>query len=230
MMGATGHGQVRYLPLAILASGVLLRPQPLLAQDRVEVGPLVGFFAPTTTFAGPLRMVPGSNNYTLNIAIAVGAEANIWLTPRVGLGALIGWSPSAVRQESATLADTSLSAPVQLFGMFLALKFNLSHLNGDVRARAGAGYLRHMGAAFAPYGHPGSLTGLVGIEATLPLRRALRLTGGLDAYLYSLQLTDTFGTRYEHRFQADLLARVGLMWVPGAHRVGALMTSVARMP
>ena len=209
----------RYLLLARLASGVLLRPQPLLAQDHIEVSPLVGFYTPIFSFAGPLRSIPGSNNYTMNTAVALGAEANVWLTSRVGLGALIGWSLSAVRQETATRADTSLSAPVLLLGGFLAHKFNLSHQNGDVRLRAGAGYLHHGGAAFSPYGHPASVTGLMGIETSLPLRPTLRLMGGLDASLYSLQLTDTFGTRYERRFQADLLGRVGLLWVIGQQRV-----------
>jgi len=192
-------------------------PRALRAQVTLEAGPSVGFFAPTTSFAGQLGSIfPLSRNYKQRIALAVAGEAVLWLSSRVGVGAQVGWSPSDVRQEGES-ADTSLPASLQWLGGFLALKVTPRHLTNDLRLRAGVGYLRHRGGAFALYNFPSSTTALLGIETTFPLGRRVRIAAGLDAYVYSLQLTDTLGTRYEKRAQTDLLGRVGLHWLLG-HR------------
>jgi hypothetical protein len=205
------------LLLATLIFAGLTRPLPLIAQERLAVGPFLGFFVSNFSFAGPIgNVVPGSENYRQQTAAVFGAEANLWLSPRLGIGAVFSWTPSDVRQEAIS-PDTSLPAAVLLMGGFLSLRLTPSRLTNDVRLRAGVASLKHMGAAFEPYGHPRSLTGLLGIDATLPLVSQLRVAGGLDMYLYSFQLTDSLGTQYQKRFMADLVARVGALWTYGHH-------------
>jgi hypothetical protein len=191
----------------------------LRAQERFAVGPFLGFFVSNFSFAGPIgNVVPGSENYRQQTAVIVGAEATLWLTPRLGVGTTVSWSPSDVRQQAIS-PDTSLPASVLLIGGFFSLRLTPAQLANDVRLRAGVASLAHLGDAFAPYRHPRSLTCLLGIEATLPLASQFRVAGGLDLHLYSFQLTDTLGTQYQKRFMTDLVARVGVQWIHGHHHV-----------
>ena len=205
------------LSFAILAFGAAIHPLPLLAQERWALGPFVGFFVSNFSFAGPIgNVIPGSENYRQQTAPAFGAEATFWFNTRLGFGGVVTWSPSDVRQEAISPA-TSFPASVLLAGGFLSLRLTPSQFANDVRVRAGVASLAHQGEAFTPHGHPTSMTALLGIGASLPLKSQLRVAGGLDAYLYSFQLTDSQGTRYEKRFMTDLVARVGMLWVHG-HR------------
>lgn len=142
-----------------------------------------------------------------------GAEGHLWPTEHVGLAVQLGFSSSDVRQEQIS-GVTSLPASVWWLGGSAAFKLTPADLANDVRLRVGAGYVQHNGLAFRPYSSPSSVTALAGIGATWPLGPSFRVAVGLDSYFYSLQLTDTLGTRYRSRFQSDMVARIGVLWSP----------------
>jgi len=200
------------LALVGVVASVLPGARRLSAQSGTELGLSVGLYSPMSSFEGRMGpVVPGSNNYKHQAALALGIDVGFWSKEDpLGFTVQFGMSSSDVRQEAIS-GDTSLPASVWWIGAALAYKVVPRNEKNDVRFRAGLGYLHHGGSAFEPYGSKGSLTGLLGLEATMPLRPGLLVFGGADGHLYSLQLTEP-GASYESRFQTDIIARIGVRW------------------
>ena len=179
------------------------------AQTRVELGPFAGVFVPLSSFEGNLGPV------VHQVAVAGGGEAHLWIGEHFGLVAQLGASPSDVR-KTETRATGFGVAPASVRWLSAALAWRIAPLDlaNDLRFRAGAGFVQHRGAAFARYDFPQAVTGLLGIEATWPLRAAVRVLAGIDGYVYPHRLTDTLGVQYRERLQVNVVAKIGVLWVP----------------
>lgn len=183
---------------------------PLFAQERVSVGPLVGFYFASSEFVAPGPVLSSSALYKQHIAPALGVQATYWATSRFGLGASLAWSSSDVVPPGSA-ADSSIPSSVRMAAAFMALRIGSLERDLAVHLRLGIAQVAHLGEAFEPFEGTAPLGVVTGFESTLPIGRNLRGEAGFDLYLYALQLTEGAFT-YEKRRMVDAVARVGLSW------------------
>ena len=203
----------RLLPVPWLLALVAL--QPLRAQERFSVGPMVGLYFATSSFVGPANPPTASRSYKHAIAPVLGAQGTYWLSSHAGIGATVAWSTSDVREATGS-TQVSTPAAVTLLAGFLALRVNSLEQDNAFQIRLGIAQVAHHGEFFEPFGEPRNLAGVFGIDAALPIGSHLSGGGGVDAYVYPLELTSATGLRYEKRTMIDAVARVGIAWTFGA--------------
>ena len=189
--------------------------QPLRAQERFSVGPMVGLYLAASAFVGPASPPTSSRTYKHAIAPVLGAQGTYWLSSHAGIGATVAWSSSDVREASGS-TQVSTPAAVTLLAGFLALRVNSLEQDNAFQVRLGIAQVAHHGEFFEPFGEPRNLAGVFGIDAALPIGSHLSGGGGVDAYVYPLQLTSSTGLQYEKRTMIDAVARVGIAWTFGA--------------
>lgn len=188
--------------------------QPLQAQERFSVGPIAGLYLAASSFVGPVASDPtASRSYKHAIAPLFGAQATAWLGSRAALGAMIAWSSSDVK-EAIGSAPASIPADVTLLAAFVAFRVNSLERDNAFHVRVGVAQVAHGGEFFESLEDTRSLAGLFGIDATLPIGSHLRGGGGIEAYVYSLQLSSSSG-QFEKRSLVDAVARVGISWTFG---------------
>lgn len=199
----------------ILATWVcaLTLARPALSQDRFELGPLLGFYAPAGSFqpapyySTALPQAPGDMS-----ALALGAQARLWLAGRVGIQ-LQGAIASSQVGGGATPGGMSPPYSVHVLTITAQALYNF-YPAGRTRlwASGGAGLIRHGGAAYAPYGSPSQVAGVLGVGSALPLTARLNADLGLTTLFYSFNLKDSTATSIQQGFQVDPLVHVGLSW------------------
>lgn len=82
---------------------------------------------------------------------------------------------------------------------------------------AGPAFVRHGGAAYAPYGSPTSLGAALGLTVAVPIASRLQLTADATGvfYIFDVPMPPEFARnpgRLEHGDQRDVLVRFGLAW------------------
>ena len=77
----------------------------------------------------------------------------------------------------------------------------------------GAGVVRHGGEAYAPYGSPRPLAGVLGAGCDAHLGPHITAALGVTALFYSLNFKDSIHRMsFEYGPQTDVLAHIGLAW------------------
>ena len=201
-------------PCALALACLLLLTSATAAQTRVEVGPILGLYAPLGSFGPAVYYSTALPNDPADLSgVAVGGQARWWVTPRVGLQAdatvafsRVGGGPTPIGVLPATAARVFTGSAQVLYSVLVG---------GDRRriwVSAGAGVVRHGGAAYRPYGSPIQLAGAFGIGSTFPLGRKLSVLAGATALLYQLNVRDSVGTSLEHGTQFDARLQTGISW------------------
>ena len=200
------------MPRALLLLFVI--STPLLAQERVSVGPLVGLYLASSDFVYPGTLPSSSALYKQRIAPVLGVQATYWGSSRFGLGASVAWSSSDVMRPGSA-ADSSIPSSMRMAAAFMALRVGSLERDLAVHVRLGIAQVAHLGEAFEPFDGTKPVGVVTGFESTLPLGSNLTGAAGFDLYLYSFQLSEP-GATYEKRTMVDAVGRVGLTWGFGA--------------
>ena len=185
---------------------------PVLAQTRIEVGPLLAVYAPASAFQqAPYYSTALPNSPSDLTGVAWGGQGRIWLRRHFGVELQIAWASSTVGggntpagHAPATPARVLTTSAQALFG------FSPPSLNAELWFSAGAGLVRHGGKAYDPYGSPVQFATALGFGSSIPLRSHVRVSLGVTALLYNIDVSDSTGTSLEHGFQVDPLIHIGL--------------------
>ncbi|MES1259659.1 MAG: hypothetical protein ABUL71_03620, partial [Gemmatimonadota bacterium] len=206
--------------LAGLTLLALLAPASLRAQVTVELGPLVGVYAPIGSF-GPYdaTSIAFPQSPSELTAFAWGGEARLWINRRIGVqlqGAVAKRSVGGGVNTPAGWTSTPKDAQIVLASAQLVYRPSPA---GPVTLSAGIGTVRRSGDAF--YVSPqqqvtgfNPMGGTVGAGYDVDLGHRLVASLGVTAYLYSLDMHDRFGQKWEQGFQVDLLPHLTMAWRP----------------
>lgn len=200
----------------ILAAFTLaaVHPTPATAQVRFELGPLLALYAPTGSFQPASYYTTSLPNSPSDLTgLAWGGQARLWLARRLGVQLQVAEAFSSVRGV-ITPAGPRAATPARILTLTTQALYNVYSApeKAHVWLSAGAGLVRHGGAAYAPYGAPSQVTGVLGLGSAIPIRHRLNATLGITMMLYSFDLKDSTGTSLERGFQTDALLHVGLSW------------------
>lgn len=220
--GLAPHAQM-FLSLLL----VVVSAPSLAAQTSLDVGPLIGDYQPLGHFHGPPNYVTPLPLSPQQLAGAAwGAEARLWLGPRLGLE-IDGMVTS--RRVGGAVPPEGGFPMLRARVLAIAAEGVLSAAPAGAHYRlwvsAGPGMVRHDGAAYTTCGHmyPGcgpttSLAGVTGVGTALPLVAGLSAVARatMDWYGYDVHMRDPSAippeTESQRGVQADLLLRVGLGW------------------
>ena len=196
----------------LLVGGVgLAHPAQIAAQVRVELGPIVALYEPAGSFhSTPYLNANLPTDPSDNGGLAWGGQGRLWLGPRVGI------------QVQAAIAATSrrVVTPAGLFHISARVVaatvqglYNLlpASATQQLWLSAGPGVRNHGGEAYAPYGSPTPLAGVLGVGFVLPIMSRLKANLGVTTLLYSFGLSDRTRSFAQSGFQVDLLLQAGLM-------------------
>lgn len=188
---------------------------PLAAQPRVEVGPFVALYAPQREFAGAtvyLTALPASPSDLAGMAW--GGEARVWMSPQLGLQLQVASTSSNVGGGFTPGGPMpSMNARVDVAVLQALLRLRPEPSRVQVALGTGAGWIRHGGEAYAPYGNPVQLATALGLRGSVRMGSHLVAAAGLTTLLYNIDVSDDDGTSLEHGFQVDPLVHVGVSWV-----------------
>ncbi len=194
----------------LILTVILAAPVP--AQVRLEVGPILGLYAPASNFQpAPYYSTALPNSPGDLTGLALGGQGRLWLTSRLGIQLDAASTSSNVgggNTPAGSFPPTGarvLTASAQLLFSLLAP----SH-NSHVWCSAGPGLVRHGGAAYSRYGSPIQLATAVGLGSAVPIAGRLSIDIGVTAFLYNLDVSDSVGTSLEHGFQVDPLVHAGI--------------------
>ena len=201
-------------PLLVLVLGIAV-PTTALGQ-AVEIGPLVGVYAPVGTFRSP-----DAFSFTLPTtpsdlgAVAWGGQGRLWVTPRFGVQ--LQAAVAASRRAAPFNAPSSGSGGVDTIHAQIVILTAQVLYRPAPRAlplvlSAGIGIVRHGGDAYAGFSTPSPVAGVVGFGFDVHVGHALTATLGLTTLFYSIDLQDSGGRSLERGFQADLLPHLSLAW------------------
>jgi len=211
------HCNVAYLTLWTAAVSLgIAAPRAASGQVSLELGPLVAAYAPLGAF-GPYDAT--STAYPTRpgdlAGVAWGAEGRVWFNSRVGVQ-VQGAVATSRFGGGVFLPNGFTTSPSEAQVVTVTAQVVYRPLAGrlPLLLTAGAGVVSHQGDA---YSWP-TVQGLsapavaLGLGFELPISRRLAATFGVTALLYSLDVHDEFGQRYEHGFQTDLIPYVSLAW------------------
>lgn len=200
--------------LALLAA--IASPTVSPAQASVEVGPLVGYYAPVGSFGTGTSSSTAMPNNPIDLAgLARGADLRVWFNRRFGLeiegevatsrfgGGLFTPGDFVTTPKEAQVVTTSVQALVRPApGVPLSCSVGVGVVH-----RGGTAY-----QGFAGQGYLGltSVGGTLGLGYDVRFGRFFKATAGLDALLYPLDVHDSLDQRYETGFQTDLLATLSI--------------------
>lgn len=182
------------------------------AQRGVEIGPVVGVYAPAGSYehVAAYWRVGTPDHPSDNGAVAIGVEARAWATDRLGFQ--LQTVTSSVQHPTVnTPAGTSIGSSTRVSSVTAQAVYALSPESSNHRfwVAAGGGAIRHSGSAYVPYGSPTNPVGTLGLGSTLTFARNLRATFGVSTLLYHWNLSDANGT-YQRGFEHDILAHAGV--------------------
>jgi len=202
--------------LAVVVPAVVV-PRSALSQATVEVGPVLGLYAPVGAFkqTGPRSTSLPRKPSELG-GPAWGGEVWVWLDARFGLAlqAVVaasrfgggfntpaGFVTTPKDAHVVTVTAQVLHRPLRsILPLFLT---------------AGVGVVRRGGDAYSGSIQLHGLTtpsAAVGLGVDLGLGQHLAATVALTAAAYDLNVHDGLGQRFEHGVQFDLLPHVRLAW------------------
>lgn len=184
---------------------------PAVAQSHLDIGPLVGFYAPAGSFKPAPYYSTGLPTTPSNLSgVAWGAQGRIWLTPRWGLQLQLAAASSSVG-GGATPGGLFPPTPAQVFTASGQVLFKLISFHGaQAWCSGGPGLIRHGGTAYSRYGSPTQFATTLGLASAIPLGHRLSIDLGVTTFLYNLDVSDSVGTSLEHGFQVDPLLHLGL--------------------
>src|ERR1019366_1509357 len=205
------------ISLVLCVAAAIAAPETAAAQAGVEVGPVVGLYAPVTSFAPvgiystKLPVKPSDLS-----GLAEGAEVQLWFNQRLGI------------QVQGAVADSRFGG-----GIFVPAGFVTKPQDAQVVAvtaqvvyrpapgglplqlSAGAGVVHHTGYAYDGFKGLSPVAGTLGIRYERSIGRWFSAALGVTTFLYSLDVRDTggdFGQQFERGFQVDLLPYLSVTW------------------
>jgi hypothetical protein len=185
----------------------------VVAQERFEIGPFAALYLPTGSFQpAPYYSTALPTDPSDMSGLALGGQAKLWLSPRVGfqlqaaiVSSTVGGGPTPIGVLSPTQAQVLTLTAQGLYDLRPTPSTRLW-------LSAGAGLIRHCGAAYSPYGSPTQLAGVLGLGSSLPIYHGLRANLGVTTLWYVFTARDSTSTTVEHGFQLDALLQAGLSW------------------
>lgn len=192
-------------------------PAAAAAQAGVEVGPVVAFYAPVTSFAPvgiystKLPVKPSDLS-----GLAEGAEVRLWFSQRLGIqvqgavadsrfgdGTVPPFGPGPTERDAEVVAVSAQVVYRPAPGGF------------PLQLSAGAGVVHHTGYAYDGFKGLSPVAGTLGIRYERSIGRWFSAALGVTTFLYSLDVRDTggdFGQQFERGFQVDLLPYLSVTW------------------
>jgi hypothetical protein len=183
------------------------------AQVQVELGPILGYYRPVGSFQST-----SATAVTLparprdKAGAALGVAGRVWLGHRFGLEVQVASARSSV---PASVPPGGPVGPTPVRVLILSAQGTWTLASGpETRfwVGAGAGAVRHGGAAYAPYGSPTDVAGTFGVGTSVRVHGSVRLVVGVATFLYSLDVQSNAGPTLQHGFQVDPLAHLSLAW------------------
>jgi hypothetical protein len=210
----------RVLLTMMVPLGIGTAPGTAASQIRLDVGPYVGIYAATASFgsapfASPIPL-PASSRH--GMAAVVGAKSAIWVGQSIGLGLQWGTASSTVRTRDEASREMENPGRVSVSAVQLLVPLQVEALQGRGQAylSGGVGLLQRSGEFYEAYDQVKNVAGVVGLGSKFAIAGPAHVTLDFESYLYSLQLQQP-GTSFDSQFQADLLARVGVVLGLGSH-------------
>lgn len=200
-----------------LSAFVLAVAFPTLAsaQVRFEVGPLAALYAPTGSFEPAIyytiRLPKRPSDLT---ALAWGGEARFWFAGRLGVQVQAAEAATSVGGGSTPSGTYYAPTPARVLTLTTQVlcRFYSASKGGRAWLSAGAGLIRHGGAAYDRYGAPSQMTGVLGAGYAVPIGRRLHSTAGVTTLLYSFDLRDSNRVSLERGPQTDVVIHFGVSW------------------
>ncbi len=183
-----------------------------IAQGRLEVGGLIGFYAPTGSFGSAdyhSSNLPSSPQDLT--ALSFGGQFRLWSPSRIGLQ-LEGSTASMHVGGGGTPEGNALGSHANVLAGTIQLLYSLSGPDDDHRfwLSAGFGFVRHGGDAYRQYGSPVAATGVLGLGSTFPLAGRLHVMAGVTGMVYNLRVRDGAGASLANGRQVDIRLQTGL--------------------
>lgn len=197
--------------VGILACALAI-PAAASGQRVFEIGPLVAFYTPLSTYDHTANFfrVGTPERPSDNRGVAWGGDARYWANPR--LGVQLQAATSTVEHPPVfTPAATVIVTSTHMSSVTAQAVYALSPASTRNRfwVSAGGGLIRHAGTSYEPYGSPTHAAGALGFGSTIALSHGLGASLGVTSLLYRWDLSDSRGL-YQRGFQTDMLAHAGL--------------------
>jgi hypothetical protein len=193
---------------AIVSGFVLLAsvsPRPLAAQIHVDLGPVVGFYAGSTSF--PSIEAFFAPAWKQAISVSYGAEAILWHR-HLGLAASYLVAPSDIKVNGSPAPN--LEASIRVAALEAMLDVEVGELANTVQFSGGVARVLRRGDAYKAYDDPASTALVLGLGTRFELLDRLGLDLGLKGLVYSLRLSSG-NIETESTTQADFLGHLGLV-------------------
>lgn len=206
------------LVLGVLFAG----SQPIRAQVRFDVAPLIGYYRPlgafddASVYSTRLPATPQDLS-----GFAWGGAAHLWFGGHLG-------AEFQVVDASSTIASVITPGgptPPTSAHVLMASAQALYVLSGSAEAPrlwvgAGPGIVHHGGDAYAPYDSPTEVAATVSLGSAIPITSHLHATLGVDMLFYTFDLPlppplQQNPGSLEHGAQSDALVHVGVSWTLG---------------
>jgi hypothetical protein len=173
---------------------------------QLQIGPVIGFNAPTSKFHVAAAPFLFENQAKQHLTFMYGGEARFWVDRRFGLQAeLTHGASDVVRNPFGPAQHASVTV-----GIIEALvRFPLGDLSNRVWLAGGATYVKHGGAQFKSLSNTDNVGAAVGVGTQFQLAEAVRLDLGFHTLIYSFAPGDSLGT-VPSATQLDFNVRVGL--------------------
>ena len=185
---------------------------PAAAQTRLEVGALLGLYAPASSFQPASYYSTALPNSPSDLAgLAWGGQGRLWLSLRFGMQLQVASASSNVGGGN-TPGGPAPATPARVLTTSAQLAYKLlAPANGaQVWCSAGPGLVRHGGPAYSRYGSPTQFATAFGLGSAVPISSRLSADFGLTTFLYNLDVSDSTGASLEHGFQVDPLLHAGI--------------------
>ena len=208
--------QSRFVPLTIL-SAVLIQIAPLQAQ--VEIGAFGGVLAPTSTFDIPttgLSIGFGPTEAKLTTAFTYGLLGRLWVAPRLGLQATVGISDGSllVQPPFSSAPDTSYSISTTAVTLSFLYRLSTPTIPNAVWLSLGPAWIDQSSPRYEDIEGTSAIGLAFGAGSSLPLNDRLRVSLGLDLFVYPFDLSSSTddpagGTQLDFRALAGLSVHFG---------------------
>jgi len=190
---------------SLVLLGSLAAPASVQAQVHLDLGPVAGFYAPTTDFQSIQPFF--APRWKQAISIAYGAQGTLWHR-HLGITASYIVAPSDVKVNGST--GPNLDASIKVAALQALLALEVGDLANTVQLSAGVARVLRGGAAYRDYDGLASTALTLGVGGRFELLPRLDLDLGLSGLMYSLKLTSG-ATATRSSSQVDLIGRAGLM-------------------
>ncbi|HMU62830.1 MAG TPA: hypothetical protein PKA66_13670 [Gemmatimonadales bacterium] len=175
-----------------MLAAIGLTAAPLHAQGEIEA--FGGVLAPTTTFNIPAREVPsvyGPTQAKFTTAFTYGAAGRVWVAPRLGLQATIGFAGGSllVQPPFGSSPDTSYASSSTALTIAFLYRLSTPTIPNAVWLSAGPLWINQESPRLDGIDGTSSLGLAFGAGSSLPISDRIRVSLGLDLFLYSLNLS-----------------------------------------